>query len=345
MLKYTDLKKTDRQTLRDVMPLAKPFTVLVEPSSMCNFRCIQCFQSLKEPSYFSRNRMHMPMERFERVMGQLKAWPGERHKVLKLAIYGEPLMTPDFCAMLGAARAADVAERIETTTNASVLTRAIAESLVEHQMDYLRVSIYALDDQTFKAVTGSPLAHRTVHDNLSVLQEVKKARGSERPFVSCKMLDSYREEENQRFLSMFRGVADEAYVDEPHGWVATEGADFIGRYYEDGAAEVKRDLERKSTPRVACPMPFTTIAVRSNGDVAPCCVDYVGGTNLGNVETSTLEDMWNSARWIEFQKMQLQGRNHENSSCASCEVYKSNHYTRDDIDGFPVERLRKPRKA
>ena len=60
MIKYTELKSTDRQDLMEVLPLAKPFTVLIEPSSLCNFRCIQCFQSIKGPSYFTENRMHMP---------------------------------------------------------------------------------------------------------------------------------------------------------------------------------------------------------------------------------------------------------------------------------------------
>jgi hypothetical protein len=41
MIKYTELKSTNRQNLMEVLPLAKPFTVLIEPSSLCNFRCIQ----------------------------------------------------------------------------------------------------------------------------------------------------------------------------------------------------------------------------------------------------------------------------------------------------------------
>ena len=40
MLKYTQLKNANRQNLRDVLPLGKPFTLLVEPSSLCNFKCI-----------------------------------------------------------------------------------------------------------------------------------------------------------------------------------------------------------------------------------------------------------------------------------------------------------------
>jgi radical SAM protein with 4Fe4S-binding SPASM domain len=339
MIKYTQLKGTNRQNLMQVLPLPKPFTVLIEPSSRCNFRCVQCFQSIKTESYFTKTQGNMPLARFQRVIEQLKAWPGPKIKVLKLSLYGEPLVSPDFCEMLKIAREADIAERIETTTNASLLTRQIAEKLVQWQMDYVRVSIYSADQSKHQAITGAPLAIGDIHENLRVLQEVKRARGSERPFVCCKMLDAYGPE-NDAFIRMYQDVANETFIDKPHGWIKIDGADFIKSYYQNEAAGALADLRQNSTRRIACPMAFTTMTVRLNGDVSPCCVDFVGGTNLGNVEQHTLQEIWTSDAWYEFQKMQLENRKHENFSCARCDIYLSDHYTKDNIDGFPVEKLR-----
>ena len=339
MINYTALKSTNRQNLREVLPLRKPFTVIIEPSSLCNFRCIQCFQSIKGDSYFTQRRGSMPMARFEKGSDDLKRWPGPRLKVLKLSLYGEPMVSPDFSEMLRVARHADIAERIETTTNASLLSPGIAESLVEHQLDYARVSIYATNQARLGAVTGTRLEIATIHENLRILQDVKRRRGSIKPFVSCKMLDSYSEE-NEHFLRMYEAVADEVYIDKPHSWIQVDGADFIGSYYQAGTDKARSDLEAHSTQRVACPMAFTTMAVRSNGDVSPCCVDFIGGTNLGNIEEHGLQELWNGDAWFAFQKMQLENRKQENGSCARCDIYRSDHYTRDNIDGFPVEKLR-----
>jgi len=339
MLKYTELKCTNRQNLMEVLPLRKPFTVLIEPSSRCNFKCIQCFQSIKGDSYFTRHRGNMTMMRFHRVIEQLKAWPGPKIKVLKLSLYGEPLVNPEFCEMLRMAKEADIAERIETTTNASLLSTEIAGKLVDYQMDYARVSIYASDQEKHRAITGSATEILTIHENLRVLQVIKERKGSEKPFVSCKMLDSY-DEENEQFIRMYQDVADEVYIDKPHSWIKVEGSDFIKNYYKNEAGGAFADLKENSTRRVACPMAFTTMAIRSNGDVSPCCVDFIGGTNLGNVDEHSLQEIWNSDIWYEFQKMQLENRKHENYSCARCDIYLSDHYTRDNIDGFPVEKLR-----
>ena len=339
MIKYTDLKATNRQKLIEVLPLRKPFTVLIEPSSFCNFRCIQCFQGIEKGNDFSRNRMNMPMTRFRKVIEQLQSWDGPKLKVLKLSLYGEPLMNPSFCEMLRIAREADVAERIETTTNASLLSREIAEGLVEYQLDYTRVSVYAPDQEEHEKITRSKVDIRAIHENLRVLQEVKINHASEKPFVSAKMLDMYGQE-NDRFIRMFQDVADEVYIDKPHGWIKTEGADFMKNYYREGLGAALDDFRLHSTRRIACPMAFTTMAVRCNGDVSPCCVDFIGGTTLGSMEQLSMEEIWHSDHWFEFQKMQLQNRKHENYSCARCDIYLSDHYTRDNIDGFPVERLR-----
>lgn len=339
MLKYTDLKQTNRQNLMDALPLHKPFTVLIEPSSLCNFRCIQCFQSIKTDSYFIKNRSNMPMHRFQRIIEQLQAWPGPKAKVLKLSLYGEPLVNSEFCEMLRLAREADIAERIETTTNASLLSPEIAEQLVDNQLDYARVSIYASDQIKHRDVTGSDMDIHKIHENLRVLQGIKKNKGSVKPFVSCKMLDSYGEE-NELFIGMYQDVADEIYIDKPHSWIKVDGADFITSYYKDDMKVVTDDLENNSTRRIACPMAFTTMAVRSNGDTSPCCVDFIGGTNLGNIDESTLQEIWNSDNWYDFQKMQLENRKHENYACARCDIYLNDHYTRDNIDGFPVAKLR-----
>ena len=281
----------------------------------------------------------MPLSRFQKVINQLKNWSGAKLKVLKLSLYGEPLVNPDFCEMLKIARDADITERIETTTNASLLSRATAEKMVQCQLDYVRVSIYASDQEKHKSITGSGIDIRVIHENLRVLQEVKVQRSSEKPFISCKMLDAYGAE-NDRFVAMYQDVADEMYIDKPHGWVKVDGVDFIKNYYQDGVHDAAGDLKQNSTPRIACPMAFTTMAVRSNGDVSPCCVDFIGGTNLGNVEEHSMQEIWHSGRWFEFQKMQLENRKQENYSCAHCDIYRNDHYTLDTIDGFPVERLR-----
>ncbi len=334
MIQYSDLKNTDRHQLREVIPLAKPYTLLIEPSSACNFRCRMCFQNAAQEE-FKDKRRNMDMNLFRKILDQAKAWPGERFKVLKLCIYGEPLMNPHFAEMMALAKEAEIADRIETTSNASLFNDEICLAMIKAPLDYLRVSIYSAIPEKHAAITNSNVPMEHIHGNLALLQRMKREYGSDRPFVAVKMLDTYNEEENQRFKDTYRDVADELYIDEPHSWVEIKGEGFIERLYGDGIQKVKRNLVN----RKACPMPFTTMAIRSDGAVSPCCNDWYGGTNIGNVQEATREQIWNGKNLHDFQVMQLEKRNHENVSCRGCSVYKSSYYTRDDIDDVPAEQL------
>lgn len=343
LIPYTQLKNTDRKVLKEVIPLRKPFTVLIEPSSLCNFHCLQCFQRLSGESYFTRTRMNMPLERFEKVIEQLKNWQGEKLKVLKLSLYGEPFMNPDLCRMVHIAKSAGVAERIETTSNVSLLTREKCRALVESGLDYLRVSIYGADRNNHKKVTGSSFTPEMIRNNLLTLLEERKKTGGKTPFIGAKMLDSF-EAENQLFMEYFKDAADELYLDKPHGWIKVKDSDFLGEYYGEEKEKAREMMEKDSHNARVCPMAFTTMAVRANGDVAPCCVDFIGGTNLGNMEEKSLQELWEGEEFFSFQKMQLEGRKKENSSCANCSICNSSHYTRDNIDSFSSEELLKRRK-
>lgn len=339
MIAYTKLKEHNRQNLRDVIPLKKPYTLIIEPTNMCNFRCIQCFQSIGDENYFNQNRMTMSMEYFMRIIEQMKGWEGPKLKVLKLSLYGEPLLNPNFLEMLRISKTADIAERIETTSNASLLTEGISEKLVEYGLDYMRVSIYSPLQDKHARVTSSRIDIKLIHDNLAALRRIKQTQGSDKPFVGVKMLDTYSEE-NEKFFEIYRDVADELYLDKPHNWIAYKGKDFIDDLYGADTGQAKSDLNRTSSGRIACTLPFFIMAVRSNGDVSPCCIDWIGGTNIGSVLKETLEAIWNGEGMFEFRKMQLENRKNENESCRNCEIYLSDYYTRDNIDGFPVEKLR-----
>ncbi len=341
MIEYTQLKNHERKNLREVIPLQKPFTLLIEPSNYCNFRCVSCFQSLRGENYISRNRASMSMDIYDKIISQLQGWGGDKLKVLKLSLYGEPFTNPHFSEMLRKAREADIAERIETTTNASLLTEQLCRDLVGYGIDYIRVSIYGGSQRRYEEVTGCPNADmEAIRNSLKRILEYKRAAGSERPFVSAKMLDTYGPE-NEEFLEKFTEAADEVYIDKPHNWIATEEKSFIGSLYtQEQQEKLREDSSRFMSGRIACTMPFTTLAVRSNGDVSPCCIDWSGGTNLGNIHEETLQEIWNGDKMYEFRKMQLENRKQENESCRNCEFYKNDYYIRDNIDGFPVEKLR-----
>lgn len=62
------------------------------------------FSKYTSGQLFKEHRGLMSMETFETIIHQFQTWEGDKLKVLKLSLYGEPFTNPDFCEMLRIAK-------------------------------------------------------------------------------------------------------------------------------------------------------------------------------------------------------------------------------------------------
>ena len=65
-------------------------------------------------------------------------------------------------------------------------------------------------------------------------------------------------------------------------------------------------------------MPLFRLAIKSDGNVKPCCVGFGENINLGNINNDTLDKIWNSQFMRNFQKMHVEKRAYENETCKKC---------------------------
>ena len=60
----------------------------------------------------------------------------------------------------------DIAERIEITTNASLLKPKISAELIDAQLDYIRCSIYSVDQKRHESVTQNKINIEKIKNNI-----------------------------------------------------------------------------------------------------------------------------------------------------------------------------------
>ena len=308
MLKYSELK-SKRKNLSEVIPLSKPYTILFEPTSVCNFSCIHCFQNdSKFHDFLPKGFMNF--DDFKKIVDDFKKWKGDKIKVIRFIGFGEPMLNSGLSEMLKYAKEADIAERLEVTSNCSLLTGALSEELVNNQIDYLRVSIYSASQENHDRITNNKISIDKILDNLKKLFNIRKIKKSKKPFIYIKMLKSEDEKENEKFLQMYSDVADEISLEEPHNWLNSQGE--IGR--------------------VICPQPFKMMSIHFNGDVVSCDPDWKGNTFIGNAIEDSVENIWSGKKIREFWKLQIEGKRKENLSCKNCSFVNNKDYVIDDID-------------
>lgn len=315
MTKYSTLKEK-RISLRDVIPLAKPFTILFEPTSVCNFKCVCCFQN--EPEFHSYlPKGYMKFGDFKKIADDLVSWKGDKIRVIRIIGFGEPLINPATPAMVKYCKELDIAERIEITTNAALLTPKISKELISAGLDYIRCSIYSIDQKKHEALTQSPINIEKIKDNIAALKKLRDSAGAAKPFIYVKMLESQDPSENDLFLKEYSDIADEAALEKPHQWLTGTG----------------------SATRNVCPQPFKMLSVHFNGDVILCDPDWKGNTCIGNALDENISSIWGGGRMREFWKMQLEKRRGENKSCRTCS-FLVDEYAIDDLEGVSPEVVR-----
>jgi len=149
---------------------AVPLRADIEPTTFCNFRCPHCPTSEARASGPARPRVHLSLADFTRVLDQL---PGVYR--VKLVGLGEPLLNPEFFALVAAARRRGL--RVLTTTNGSLLDASRCQALLASGLNHVNISVDAARPETHARIRpGSDLAQ--LGENIAALV---RARGRRRP--------------------------------------------------------------------------------------------------------------------------------------------------------------------
>jgi len=324
-----------------MLPLKKPLSLFVEPTNLCNFRCTPCVHGAENTLNDLKPLRHMDMRLYDKLIRELQDWQGPRLKLLRLAMLGEPFANPEFCDMVRIAKEADVAERVDTFSNGSLLTEKISRQLIDYGLDIIRFSIYAVEDKRHYKVTRTKCNVGVIRDNIRRLRTLRESLGKKRPYIFVKMFDSYSDE-NQTFLDMYKDIADEIGLEKVHNATKYSGNDLVKMFYQDSWKEqrVNQDYQDSlNIKRIACPRPFIAMVINNIGDCLMCTHDPAKGTKIGNVNDNTLQELWNGKAMFEFRRMLLENRKHENRICTRCDWFQL-FPEEDDVDGFPVEKLK-----
>lgn len=134
-----------RKELGSLLPLDAPFTCMVFPSNVCNFKCIYCNQSVK-PKHVKAEFMSWDV--YKKAIDDLCGFPHPlKLKLLVFAGLGEPLLHPQIAEMAAYAKKREVAGTVRIITNASLLTHKMSDSLIEAWLDSLKISLQGVTEE------------------------------------------------------------------------------------------------------------------------------------------------------------------------------------------------------
>ena len=129
MRPYSALRTTNRLQLADVLPLEMPFSLNIETTNRCNFRCKMCPLSFDDWEHTVGGIVNMPVELHQKIVSDLhELGHGTKLRALRLYAEGEPFIDPLLIEKIKISR--PIADRIEITSNGSALTEQKSRALL-----------------------------------------------------------------------------------------------------------------------------------------------------------------------------------------------------------------------
>lgn len=319
-----DLAGERTDNLWEVVPLSTPWTMYIDVTNRCNFRCIYCPTGNPEMlKTAQRVQQDMPMALYRKLIADMRGFD-KKVRIVNLYKDGDPLMNKNFTRMAQMLRDADVTEKIYSKTNGELIP--FRPDLAEAPLDMLGVSVPHVRDDGFLQVVGKKVDYQKYKDGIKRLFE-----DSRRTFTINAKIARYQmtDEEIEQFFVDFEPITDTVAMEGLHGWGARSLGDM---FLEDIGTHDGVPFNYK----LVCPLTFYMMSISSDGVTNVCCAEWGNFHALGNAYAESLRDIFNGAKSKAFRVMHLEGRRFENVACADCQ-YRDN--LPDNIDPHREEML------
>lgn len=327
---------TKRKKLAEVIPLAAPFTVYIEQTKYCNFKCFYCIHSTRDEAdgefrALGHRMQHMDEVFFEKIIRELKEFPQDGIKRIVFSGLGEPLMNPHLPDYVRMVVEAGIAGRVEIITNGLLLTPEKSRALVAAGITNINISVQGLDAAGYEKTCGIRIDFERYLENLKYLYEHK---GNVQIYIKAIDATLGTKENEEKFFEIFSPFADRIYIE--HLVVMQQQMDGL-REIVDGTKNFygeELDVNRK-----VCAQSFYFMQIGCEGDIFPCPVPGLGkNLSMGNAKEHTLTEIWNGSRRRGFLRKMLKKEKDQIPDCATCTCFNAINNPMEQLDD-DAERL------
>ena len=291
-----------RSDLKSEIPLSTPYTIFIDPSSVCNFKCKFCMNKyIKSPKF-------MGLKMFENIIDTLQEFD-KPVKVIRLYGFGEPMLNPSFHHMINYAKKSDKVLAVDTTTNGSLLSENMNYLLIDSGIDRINISIEGMNSSQYKKFTGRDIDFKRLCKNIEHLYKNKTDLT-----IFAKINGDYlTEDEKNQFLDTFKPITDGCNIEYTMNcWYDLDVPDKNNELGVYGQKREKVDI---------CPYIFYSMMVHADGIVSVCFLDWKQKMVIGDTHFNSLREIWDSKTFNDFRIDMLNGK--KNHICANCDQLKA----------------------
>lgn len=282
--------------------LGLPMSVTIEPTTACNLGCPECPSGLKQ---FTRAEGNLKTDFYKKIIDEVQ------HHAFYLNFYfqGEPYINPNFLEMVAYAHSKKI--YTTTSTNAHFLTTQKAEETIKSGLNRLTISIDGTTQETYESYRKGGSLTKVLEGAKNIIA-AKKSLKSKTPYVIFQFLvvkPNQHQIEDAKALAANLGVDEIRFktaqvYDYHHGNPLIPTIEEYARYKKqtDGTYRLKNKMLNE------CWRMWSSCVITWDGKIVPCCFDKDAKHQLGDLQTSTLKQVWKNSNYIGFRTQLLNNR-------------------------------------
>ena len=273
-----------------------PPCLQIEPASICNYRCLFCYQVDGEFTKKGNGMMGtMSFDLFKQIIDQAEG----RCEAITLASRGEPLICPDFEPMIKYASGKFLA--IKLNTNAWFLDEKLCYAILEAGVNTVVFSADASSEPAYSRLRVNGKLEK-VYANIKKFRDIREKYFPE-----------------SRVITRVSGVkvpsADSLEDMEKFWGELVDQVAFVN--YNPWENSYEKPINSIDIP---CSDLWRRMFVWWDGTVNPCDSDYKSKLKVGNLSENSISRLWNSESYSRLRSAHLEKKRGECSPCNKCVV-------------------------
>jgi radical SAM protein with 4Fe4S-binding SPASM domain len=293
-------------------PLPPPSNFCVEITNQCNLKCSMCL-SQRFHSESLASKMIPPFMTpafFKSLIDQIAEFsPGAN---IYLVFNGEALVHPlfiDFCKYIDQKKL-----KFSFTTNAMLFNENIQKALLDLEgFSLIQFSLDGFSKEVYEKIRIGA-KYETVIKHINSFIELSKKREKKVDIGINFVLQKENKHQMEDFIQH---------------WV--DKSDIVNFFYK---CDENFDLTNYNffPKRYPCDILYSSMCILANGQIVPCCIDFLHKLDLGNVNRTSLDEIWKSAAYEDLRQMDRTGDWANHSVCGKCHLWSSGAVKEKQID-------------
>jgi len=260
--------------------------IVLETSTTCNARCKFCPTSKLKPEIMSQTLFYKIIDDLKNMNFTGKILPYDRN---------EPLTDPFIFERLGYIRRKLPKAKIFFSTNGFLLNKHKINSLLELQPIEIRISLHAFSREKCQEIMG--IDNTRIFENIEHLYKQVRERKIENPTEKFYLVMVSPSKKEETLMKEYFQTSGYFKCFDLQIWPLVSRAGNV-KYAQIGKKKIhhKKIIGCKQGGEENCINSW--FLIHTNGKVVLCCQDWFQEVVLGNMNSQTINEVWNEKRYL-----------------------------------------------